>query len=194
MESAGWSFDMDHADGNKDNVLPHCGDGDHWFGWSGGDTVGTLASPPLEGSGTATIEFGNCWNNGNVKLYLNDELIDTAATDGSKTDRTQSKTFSFQAGDVVKLTDEGAELDEGQGGGPIINLKSVTITCDNGPGEETIDEDQPEGGGEYAVNKVSDNGIHIITRLDAGDQAAPFIAFPESVTLGLPVDHTDTPS
>ena len=100
MESAGWSFDI----GNSNVLLDyHCGGGVNYYGWSNGNAVGTITSPPLVGSGNATVEFGNCWNAGSVKLYLNDELIDTAATDGSKGRAIQSKTFPFQAGDVVKV-------------------------------------------------------------------------------------------
>ena len=60
---------------------------------------------------------------GSVKLYLNDELIDTAAPNSPKGPATQSKSFSVQAGDVVKLKDDGDA---------VINLKSFTVACDEG--------------------------------------------------------------
>jgi len=120
MQTAGWSFSFTHADGHG-SVGPHCGNGANWYGWSGGNNVGTLTSPALHGSGTATVEFGNCWNAGNAKLYLNDVLIDTAATNGQRGRAIQSKTFAFQAGDVVKLKDED--------GNAVLDLKSFTINC-----------------------------------------------------------------
>ena len=116
MESTGWSFSFDNADGTA-LAAPSCGGGSNWYGWSDDNAVGTLTSPSLEGSGTATIEYGNCWNAGNVKLYLNDTLIDTAAPNSP----TRSKVFSFANGDIVKLKDED--------GNAIVNLKAFTISC-----------------------------------------------------------------
>ena len=95
MENAGWSFDIINNNLWMDTF---CGGGSNYYGWSDGDAVGTVTSPALVGSGNVTIEFGNCWNAGNVTLYLNDELIDKAAPNSM-----QSKTFSFQSGDVVKV-------------------------------------------------------------------------------------------
>ena len=88
---------------------------------SGNDDVGTLSSPALKGAGKATVEFGNCWNAGKVKLYLNDELIDTAVPNSPHGPATQTKTFTFVAGDVVKIKDED--------GNSVINLKSFSIDC-----------------------------------------------------------------
>ena len=68
MQSAGWSFSFTYADGHA-AVGPNCGNGANWYGWSGGNNVGTLTSPALHGSGTATVEFGNCWNAVSSVLY-----------------------------------------------------------------------------------------------------------------------------
>lgn len=120
MQSAGWSFDFTNADGAS-QVAPSCGGGSNWYGWSGGNTVGTLTSPALQGSGTATIEYGNCWDAGSVKLYLNNRLIDTASPNSPKGDTTQKKVFIFHDGDVVSLKDED--------GNAVVNLKALTFEC-----------------------------------------------------------------
>lgn len=93
----------------------------NWYGWSHGAAVGTLTSPPLKGSGTAKIQFGNCWDAGRVKLYLNDQLIDSASPNLPTGPATRLMNFSFVNGDVVKLKDED--------GNAVVNLKSFTVVC-----------------------------------------------------------------
>ena len=73
-----------------------------WFGWSGGSQVGTLSST-LAGSGGVTIDFGNCWTAGVVKVYLNDVEKGEAHV-GTKSNVI---TFSYADGDELKIKDEG---------------------------------------------------------------------------------------
>eukprot|EP00757_Euglenozoa_sp_SAG-D1_P021074 gene21074-1162_t len=109
MQRKGWTFaftnDETHLGGS-------CGGG--WYGYSGGDAVGTLTSPALKGFGMVIVEFSNCWDAGVVRLYLNDELVEDAYPYVTKTKR-----LNFLHGDVVKLRDES--------GNSVVNLKSFTI-------------------------------------------------------------------
>ena len=80
----------------------NCGKDQAWFGWSGNALVGSV-STTLTSSGRAEMSFGNCWNSGIVKVYLNGIVIATAGPNSQNL-----VTFDFQVGDVLKLRDEGA--------------------------------------------------------------------------------------
>lgn len=131
LGNEGWTFDFTKGEGTQSSwdasrpdggLYGNCGGATNWFGMSKGALVGTLTSPTLQGCGTATVEFGNCWNAGSVNLYLNGEHIDTAETDGALGGPTQLKSFSFQDGDYIQLKDEGSNS--------AIRFKSFSIQCD----------------------------------------------------------------
>ena len=121
MTQHGWQFDFTDNDSNSTdaykNISTKCGSQAKWYGWSANSTVGTL-SVTLQGAGKVRLNFGNCWDNGTVKVYLNDELIATAAV-GNKS---VVKTFQFTAGSVLKLKDED--------GNSVISLNSINFICD----------------------------------------------------------------
>ena len=80
MKSNGFKFDFTNPNMADNHVGQQCvanGQKAKWFGWSTGNTVGTL-SATFTGYGEATIDFGNCMQIGNVHLYLDSTLIDTA--------------------------------------------------------------------------------------------------------------------
>jgi hypothetical protein len=118
METVGWSFDWDdkyvmgHPDGQCYSLccnLPttsYCG-----FRHPQDGSI----SLTLAGSGTVTIDYGNPNTAGTVKLYLNDDVVDTAE---ANTDHKQAQ-ITFQAGDVLKLTEHEA----------IIAIHSVSFSC-----------------------------------------------------------------
>ena len=120
MIQHGWQFDFTH-DGsvlsdNYKNVGKKCGPRAKWYGWSAHSHVGTL-SATLKGTGELTIDFGNCWDEGQVKIYLDAKLVDYANA-GSKSVTT---TFSFTPGSVLKIRDET--------GNAVIMLNSITFKC-----------------------------------------------------------------
>ena len=120
MIQNGWQFDFTH-DGsiisdNYKKVGQKCGKQAKWFGWSSHSHVGTL-SATLKGSGEITLDFGNCWDAGNVKVYLDATLIAAAAA-GSKS---VSKTFSFTPGSVLKIKDED--------GNAVVMINSIQFAC-----------------------------------------------------------------
>jgi len=102
MTHAGWQLDFTDPDMTDEDMSQECGNGKNWFGWSGADNVGS-AKTTLNGDGVATLEFGNCWSEGSVNVYLNDVLI------ASATGRQYRKLikFSFSDGATLEIKDEG---------------------------------------------------------------------------------------
>ena len=87
-----------------------------WYGWSTHSVVGTL-SAVLNGSGEVTMDFGNCWNDGNVNLYLDSKLIATAP-EGTPS---VNKSFSFTPGSLLEIKDED--------GNAVMALNSIAFQC-----------------------------------------------------------------
>ena len=130
MKNAGWSLDITDWQNNHGSVAPRCRRGNNWFGWSGGAGVGTV-STGLKGNGEATLDFGNCWDLGEVKVYLNDKIIASA----EKNTPTKTVSFNFQDGDILKLKDEGANS--------VIALNGITMKCSgSGSGSDAGSENQ----------------------------------------------------
>ena len=99
------------------NVHKKCGDGKAWYGWNGGSSVGSL-STRLIGSGSAQLDFGNCWNAGEVKVYLAGREIGSAPANTP----TRSVTFDFEDSPTLELKDEG--------GNSIVQFNSLKIVCE----------------------------------------------------------------
>ena len=57
------------------------------------------------GSGRASLDFGNCWNKGQVSAYLNDKKIATA---GESTEVTVE--FAFHEGFVLKIVEHDTSI------------------------------------------------------------------------------------
>ena len=57
------------------------------------------------GSGRASLDFGNCWNRGQVSAYLNGEKIATA---GESTEVTVD--FAFHEGFVLKIVEHATSI------------------------------------------------------------------------------------
>ena len=112
MKQNGWQFDFTNPNGNLGGT---CSQG-KWHGWSGHADVGTL-STTLKGSGFVTVDFGNCWDQGVVKLYLDDKVISTAHVG----DKRVVNTFFFTSNSVLKLKDEGANS--------VVALNSIAFDC-----------------------------------------------------------------
>lgn len=100
LESAGWTLDLSNADSAGmcaagEHLCDLCGGGTNWFGYSHWEDEGTLTSPPLVGTGTATIEFGNCyesvslifvvWNATCLKFVRGREVSTSTSTTSSLT-------------------------------------------------------------------------------------------------------------
>ena len=73
-----------------------------WIGYNKDINVPGQISTELKGYGSASLEFGNCINEGTVKVFLNDKEI------GSTIDKKERKTiqFEFWDGDTLVIKEE----------------------------------------------------------------------------------------
>jgi hypothetical protein len=55
----------------------------NWYAWKNEDAVGTMKTT-LIGKGKGSLDFGNCWSTGVVKVYLDGSEIETAGPGESK--------------------------------------------------------------------------------------------------------------
>ena len=119
MMKNGWHFhftdDGTRPTENYVSVGKHCF-GAKWYGWSAHSKVGTL-SALLQGSGAVTLNFENCWSDGNVNVYLDGKLKSTAAAGRKR----KVVTFSFTPGSILSLKDEH--------GNAVVMLNSITFDC-----------------------------------------------------------------
>ena len=83
------------------DVRHQCGGGKKWYGWELKEKTGSI-STILPRSGKLKISFGNCWNYGNVRLYLNGVMKSSAIPNSH-----HKSSFKFKAGDELMLCDEG---------------------------------------------------------------------------------------
>lgn len=120
MAQHGWKFDFTHDGSVPSEIYTRvgrtCGPRAKWYGWSAHARVGTL-SATLKGKGEITIDFGNCWNEGQVRVYLDNQQV-AFANAGNKRKRA---TFSFTPGSVLKIRDES--------GNAVIMLNSINFKC-----------------------------------------------------------------
>ena len=102
-----WQDQMLHL---PQSVIVKCGGQHSWYGWNDHDEVGTISTTlkannlPIPTYGR--LDFGNCWSNGVVKVYLDDKLIGEARAN------TPSKIIEFPMPNhdsTLKLRDEGED-------------------------------------------------------------------------------------
>ena len=122
MEANGWVFEnltsnISHCMPSISPVHRKCGgkNGTHWYGWGCGNNVGSI-STSLKGSGTVSLHYGNCWNEGNVIVYLNNVEISRSSPGTSQVYR-----IPYNDGNELKIMDEN--------GNAIIKIVDITFTC-----------------------------------------------------------------
>ena len=120
---AGVNINVGHVQPVLDNVKRACGNGRAWYGWSDYASVGSV-STNFRGNGRAQIRFGNCWDTGIVRAYLNGRLIRSAIpktmatiqfyfTDGSTlTFRDEGQNSVIQISDLRVISCRGINMDE----------------------------------------------------------------------------------
>ena len=108
-----WNINVNHGqwlypdpDSHVPDVWSNCGEGKKWYGWNGSpgneiEKTGSI-STILPVSGKVRLSFGNCWNSGDVSVYLNGVLKSSAIPNSH-----HKSTFWFEAGDELKICDEG---------------------------------------------------------------------------------------
>ena len=119
MKNAGWNLGVEEWQNSHAKVAEKCRRGTNWFGWSAHAKVG-IVSTTLQGNGKATLDFGNCWDTGEVKVYLNDEVVASA----QKNTPSKTVSFNFHDGDILKLRDEGPNSK--------ITINDITFSCISG--------------------------------------------------------------
>ena len=79
-------------------VFKECGNGKKWFGFVGSEDDVGLINTTLSGCGTATLEFGNCYDEGRIVAYKNGKEIGVA-------DGLENKTIAFEFfdGDSIEI-------------------------------------------------------------------------------------------
>ena len=115
MENNGWTFPSDiRSEGASADkaILDACGS-KTWYGWSPGNGK---VSATFVGSGTATLDYGNCWIHGTVNVYLNGVLLATS----QKKSPSQITTFTFSPSDVLSVEESGHA---------VIKLNSLMVKC-----------------------------------------------------------------
>ncbi len=113
MEAHGWSFS-----GITNPYMIHYHDvcmttPPTWYGYCSGSCVGSV-SAVFQGSGTATLDFGNC-HSGTVVASLNGKAIGKA----TKYVTSKTITFAFSMGDELKVQEAHA----------IVKLNSLQLEC-----------------------------------------------------------------
>ena len=119
MEKNGWVFDILHH--NDKDFQSSCGSSDTWFGYSKSgiqsqDSGNGWLSATFSGSGTFTLDYGNCHSSGKVSVYFNGILQEIAPSNSPS----QKISLDFSPSDVLLLE----ETSEG-----IIKLNSLTLSC-----------------------------------------------------------------
>jgi hypothetical protein len=100
-----------------------CQTGSSWFGWSHNAEVGKLELI-LPSTGTGSIDFGNCWDTGEVVVYISGRNADVEIGRAGVGEGSVNVDFSFQAGQIISIRDEGANS--------VARLNGLTLKCSGG--------------------------------------------------------------
>jgi hypothetical protein len=107
MRNVGWYVqgDVRHKHmgvGDTTSYGAVCNTGESWWGWQNGNGVGQL-NIVAPATTTATIDVGNCWDEGVVKVYVAGVEVLAAEPDVGST----TVSFPVTAGDEISIRDEG---------------------------------------------------------------------------------------
>ena len=111
MTKAGWTLDVQEY--GLDKYAKDCDSAPFW-GFNTGNDVGSVSST-FQGSGTATLTFGGCWNPQQIQVSLNDKVI----AKSTKKHQQEIKEFQYRPNDVLKIS-------EAHG---IIQIFSLQLEC-----------------------------------------------------------------
>ena len=112
MHENGWIFDV--AESMPFRYTAKCSK-NSWFGFTGDNPVG-FVSTIFKGSGKATLNYGNCYSTGVVKVYVNNFLRSKASANVKH----KMVTFEYSKGDVLKILEINTA---------IIKLNSLELDC-----------------------------------------------------------------
>ena len=74
-----------------------CDQGDTWYGWVPYANRGAV-NTTFQGEGAAILSFGNCLNQGRLRVFLNDEMISEIPNLGTK-----DVSFEYSVGDKLMI-------------------------------------------------------------------------------------------
>ena len=100
MKKGGWV--VDGAPEHAYQYAEFCGGLKTFYGYKYASAVGFVKAT-FKGSGTGTLDFGNCYFTGVTKVYLNNSPIGIA----NSNEKSVVISFDYQKGDVLKITEEG---------------------------------------------------------------------------------------
>ena len=103
MKNAGW---IDNGIVFPTDYAFSCGGYETFWGFQYPDIGYVKAS--FKGSGTGTLDFGNCYTKGKTRVYLNNHPIAEVDTGGhfSVGGKSEVISFNYKKGDVLKITEE----------------------------------------------------------------------------------------
>ena len=97
MERNGWKLNIRCSMTSK--FSPQCGR-DTWFGYNYAQSVGSVQTM-FQGTGKATLNFGNCYGSGHVIVYLNGREISRANAYQPRID----VEFQYSKGDILYIVE-----------------------------------------------------------------------------------------
>ena len=112
MILAGWDLKgiKDHPNARFEG---RCGTETFW-GYKYGNPVGKI-SYPFKGDGEAMLKFGNCYEKGRTKVYLNKDLIASTTIK-----RNITIGFEYKTGDILRVEERNSG---------IFIIHSLKISC-----------------------------------------------------------------
>ena len=129
-----WDINVQHGKWfypDPDPVVPDkwtiCHGEDNWYGWEGEHGTPAVIRTFLNttGTGTGTLEYGNCGEAGNVTVSLDGELLDTAGAETMNV-----FTFEFDNSHAVELMlTHTLEPNVDKDSFPIIQFIDITLIC-----------------------------------------------------------------
>ena len=129
MEMNGWAFDNigQYVETANRNGLSSCGR-DSWYGWRTPGFKGIASiSVVFLGTGSATINFENCFGTGIIDVTLIDSQNNSKIQKIAKAEAMESATssFDFQRGMTLKLSTGSPSTESG-----VIKIRSLKISCE----------------------------------------------------------------
>ena len=116
MKKYGWVFDVTSY--NEKFYRNECGKYQTWYGYSYGKEVGSI-HVALFGSGNATLNYGNCYRTGQVKVLLNGKEISQASANVPE----KTIAFSYTNRNILTLKEINTA---------IIKVNSIDFSCGKG--------------------------------------------------------------
>ena len=107
---SGWTLMVENGQWEDPQVTGHqwihdlcTGNGDGWFGWTWNSDEGAVGkvSTILSGNGRGSLDYGNCGNEGTVRVYLDGKLISFACSNSEKV-----LEFDYSDGAILEIRND----------------------------------------------------------------------------------------